>query len=162
MTITYQQLSNGDLFSSPSLLHCARRCLKYSTVNNTCNAFAFDNLTYGWVGLQKTYFHLNNLAIFIILKSVGAKITTYISLPGVLWWAYPACGRETQAMSVGRNWPWRPPPWWSSMDFQESILVDQFVPRRAVKRDPLNKVGLLDQQVAHPVWRFPQEKNTLT
>ena len=43
MTIAYQQLSNGDLFSSPSLLHCARQCL-----NSTCNAFAFDNLTYGW------------------------------------------------------------------------------------------------------------------
>ena len=80
MTIAYQQLSNGDLFSSPSLLHCAGRCLKYSTVNNTCNAFAFDNLTYGWVGLQKLYFHLNNLALFIILISMGAKITTHISL----------------------------------------------------------------------------------
>ena len=74
MTIAYQQLSNGALFSSPSLLHCAGRCL-----NSTCNAFAFDNLTYGWVVLQKTYFHLNNLALFILI-SMGAKITTHISL----------------------------------------------------------------------------------
>ena len=80
MTIAYQQLSNGDLFSSPSLLHCAGRCLNFSTINSTCNAFAFDNLTYGWVGLQKTYFHLNNLPLFIILISMGAKITTHISL----------------------------------------------------------------------------------
>ena len=80
MTIAYQQLSNGDLFSSPSLLHCARRCLNFSTINSTCNAFAFDNLIYGWVGLQKTYFHLNILALFIILISIGAKITTHISL----------------------------------------------------------------------------------
>ena len=81
MTIAYQQLSNGDLFSSPSLLHCAGRCLNFSTINSTCNAFAFDNFTFGWVGLQKTYFHLNILALFIILiLSMGAKITTHISL----------------------------------------------------------------------------------
>ena len=70
MTISYQQLNNGALFSSPSLFHCARRCLNFSTVNSTCNAFAFDNLTFGWVGLQKTYFHLNDLPLFIILISI--------------------------------------------------------------------------------------------
>ena len=46
----YWQVNLRSPVWSPSILHCAGTCLNSSKVDqqNPCNAFAFDNSTYGW------------------------------------------------------------------------------------------------------------------